>query len=300
MTSRYHLRNLLCLLMIVTFAAVGMCGPEVLAEEGNSYALEPYLEYEGLPETVRVGDTGTVSFRWPEIAGVQTEEAVSIYPASRRPQKVSDLLNVRFDDMPESETPVLDIRDDLSWEALSPGVFTFTQSYTFSEETLEKLKSAGVEDLVKPAVSAVHHVIVVGERCGVERFYNPYTGEHLYTMDDAEKAALSAAGWKDEDVAWTAPGLYESTAYICRLYNPYSDEHLYTTDPVEREVLSKNGWQDEGEKIPVDPNGTVPVYRLFNPNAKTNTHLFTTDLYEKEVLTKQGWEYEGIAWCGCE
>ena len=52
------------------------------------------------------------------------------------------------------------------------------------------------------------------------RLYNPYTGEHFYTADKAEKAKCISAGWRDEGIGWYAPLKSETPVY--RLYNKYA------------------------------------------------------------------------------
>ncbi len=55
---------------------------------------------------------------------------------------------------------------------------------------------------------------VVNCRRPVKRVYNPDSGEHFYTENNAEKDHLVSAGWQDEGIAWyasvdLAPGLEE-------------------------------------------------------------------------------------------
>ena len=80
----------------------------------------------------------------------------------------------------------------------------------------------------------------------VYRLYNPYAGEHHYTLSTVERDNLVSAGWNDEGIGW-----YSDTAYsvpLYRLYNPneYANNHHYTTSEVERDFLLNEGWDNEG------------------------------------------------------
>lgn len=77
------------------------------------------------------------------------------------------------------------------------------------------------------------------------RLYNPYTGEHHYTMSAVERDSLVAAGWKSEGVGWYSDDAQGVPLY--RGYNPYVTvgTHHYTTSKVEMENMVANGWRDE-------------------------------------------------------
>ncbi|MBF0579808.1 hypothetical protein IM774_08460 [Erysipelotrichaceae bacterium RD49] len=128
------------------------------------------------------------------------------------------------------------------------------------------------------------------------RLYNPNSGEHFYTADAKEKAALTGYGWKDEGTAWTAPKSSDIPVY--RLYNKAAGDHHYTTDCKETESLIKEGWSFEGVGWYSAENKAVPVYRQYNPNARTGSHNYTTSLAENNHLVSVGWHDEGIAWYG--
>ena len=128
------------------------------------------------------------------------------------------------------------------------------------------------------------------------RMYNPYSGEHLYTMDANERDQLVAIGWRYESLGWTAPASGEA---VYRLYNPYSGDHLYTMNASERDSLVKLGWRYEGIGFYSDDKTKyTAVYRLFNPYTTIGTHHFTTNKAEYDELQKVGWIGEGIAWYG--
>lgn len=132
----------------------------------------------------------------------------------------------------------------------------------------------------------------------MHRFYNRWTGEHLYTSDATECTALVDQGWTAEGVGWIAPTKSETPVY--RLYNPYVEggDHHYTTDEHEYEELQTLGWEGEGIGWYSDDTEGVALYRLYNPYAATGTHHYTTDAHERDVLVDEGWRDENIAWYG--
>jgi len=93
------------------------------------------------------------------------------------------------------------------------------------------------------------------------RFYNPNTGEHLYSTNYQEQQTLQSIGWKREGNAWLNPKSQVSA------YSDHTRAHHYT---------SKD------------------VYRLYNPNAKGGDHFYTTNAGERDSLIRAGWKYDGI------
>ena len=131
------------------------------------------------------------------------------------------------------------------------------------------------------------------------RYYNPNSGEHIYTSNQTEMTNLKNAGWKDEGKAWTAPKVSGTPVY--RFYNPNNGDHHFTKDPVERNILLKAGWNDEGIGWYSDNDQTLPLYRFYNPNATgPGSHHYTTDPIECGMLLAAGWNDEGVAWYGME
>ena len=169
------------------------------------------------------------------------------------------------------------------------------------------------------------------------RLYNPNSGEHFYTSNEAERNTLIGLGWNYEGIGWIAPNM--SNVPVYRLYNQYGGEHHYTTSSSERNALIAAGWNDEGigwyssegigwytdEGLPlvthagddytaavltmagwVDTgdgwfSGDVPktpLYRQYNPNAFANNHNYTTSLRENDDLVALGWRAEAIGWYG--
>lgn len=130
------------------------------------------------------------------------------------------------------------------------------------------------------------------------RLYNPFTGEHFYTVNKKERARLVKKGWHYEGPGWMAPS---SGDEVYRVYNRYSGDHHYTTSAKERNRLVKKGWTDEGVGWFSSPESDVsrePLFRQYNPNAKCGTHNYTLSKSENKKLVKQGWTSEGIGWYG--
>ncbi len=128
------------------------------------------------------------------------------------------------------------------------------------------------------------------------RLYNPNTGEHFYTANAGEKAALVKVGWHDEGNAWTAP--LNSDQNVYRLYNPNAGDHHYTTSQNERNALVKAGWKYEGVSWLSSESRRTPVFRQYNPNAKSGAHNYTTSTTEANYLISIGWRNEGTGWYG--
>ncbi|WP_368018397.1 hypothetical protein [Olsenella sp. AGMB03486] len=126
------------------------------------------------------------------------------------------------------------------------------------------------------------------------RLYNPWSGEHLFTLNKDEVDNLTGIGWKYEGIAWQSPAWSLDKVY--RLYNPYSGDHFYTRSLVEYERLGFIGWNKEGIAFCSASSVTgKPIYRLFNKWLTQGTHLFTTDYNEYAYLSSIGWNREGIA-----
>lgn len=134
------------------------------------------------------------------------------------------------------------------------------------------------------------------ETAAVYRLYNPWSGEHLFTLDAGERDSLASIGWSDEGVAWKAPKSGGKEVY--RLYNPYSGDHHYTQDKGEYDSLQAIGWRGEGVSFRSSDGVGKPVYRLYNPWLTQGTHLFTVNLDENASLGNLGWQQEGIAFWG--
>ena len=129
----------------------------------------------------------------------------------------------------------------------------------------------------------------------VLRLYNPYSGEHLYTMDEVEYAHLVSIGWNGEDLAFYARpkdgsmGGYE----VYRLYNRYSGRHHLTASVTERDALVRMGWTCEGVAFRYSDEDPT-IWRGYD--RRTDDHLWTTSRHELDVAVSNGWNDEGIAY----
>ena len=129
------------------------------------------------------------------------------------------------------------------------------------------------------------------------RLYNPNSGEHFYTGNEAEKRDLIIAGWKYEGVGWVAPA--HSSTPVYRLYNPNAGDHHYTLNMNEKNSLVRAGWRYEGIGwYSSDTNRKYPLYREYDPHTKTGAHNYTLNRNEHQNLVHAGWRAEGIAWYG--
>lgn len=81
----------------------------------------------------------------------------------------------------------------------------------------------------------------------VYRLYNPYVGDHHFTVSSQERDALVSAGWTDEGIGWYSSDDNRSFP-LQRQYNPYAHTgtHNYTLNPGEASYLISRGRRDEG------------------------------------------------------
>ena len=132
------------------------------------------------------------------------------------------------------------------------------------------------------------------------RLYDRTRGEHIYTYNALERAALLKSGWKEERSTIKVLPVAASTGMVVyRVYNPNNGgTHMYTKNPSEVTYLVQHGWQ-EGKPVfraaTAATAGAQPVYRLKNPNSRNGEHQFTTSAAEKAMLLANGWGDEGIA-----
>lgn len=124
------------------------------------------------------------------------------------------------------------------------------------------------------------------------RLYNPWTGEHLFSVNYGEVEKLCPLGWVFEGIAASVD--LTSGKPVYRLYNPWTGDHHYTTDLAEVVRNEKLGWKNEG--IAFCSKGKVGVVSLYNPFAKSFYHHYTTDPAEIERMVKDGWKEEGVKW----
>lgn len=131
----------------------------------------------------------------------------------------------------------------------------------------------------------------------VYRLFNPWSSEHLFTVDPQEKDNLVSLGWKLEESLGKAS--LDKGEAVYRLYNPWTGEHHFTMKKDEVDARVADGWKDEGVKFySVDKaaKGAVAVVSLFNPYATEFTHTYTTNDEEVAKCVADGWKNEGPKW----
>lgn len=130
------------------------------------------------------------------------------------------------------------------------------------------------------------------------RLYNPYTHEHLFTTDAAEKDNLVALGWNFEGI----PGkvyMHGEKGGVYRLYNPTTGEHHYTTKEDEVADCVKAGWKNEGVKffsVLDKDKETVGMVSMYNPYETKFYHHYTSNADEIAKMVKDGWRKEEVKW----
>lgn len=138
--------------------------------------------------------------------------------------------------------------------------------------------------------------VKAADEVSVFRAFNPTSGEHLYSKDQAEIDSLVlSASWNYEGVAWSGSA---EGVNVYRVFNPITGEHHFTKDENEVNVLSGRGWKNEGAVWVAPASSPYPVYRLFNSHAKraVAAHHYTSSENERATLIRQGWNDEGVAW----
>jgi len=130
----------------------------------------------------------------------------------------------------------------------------------------------------------------------VYRLYNHNTGEHFYTLSQAEKNNLQNVGWSYEGIGWQAA---KQGKPVYRVYNPQATggDHYYTLSKYEAQTLVNKGWRwDNGGKAAFYSGGKVNLYVAYNPHAQSGSHNYTTNSFEQNSLLKGGWKYGAVAW----
>lgn len=190
----------------------------------------------------------------------------------------------------------------------------FGKTDTATSEAQPELKDTNPEDRKNTEHTAPEATLI-----DVVRLYNPWTGEHLFSVDQKEVSDCEKAGWQNEGTFWKAyshvgdwqakfkeqTGATKKTgATVYRLYNPWTGEHLYTTSSEEYNKLKTTGWNGEGiafYSVNVKKDNTAQVaetdvvnpapqgvYRAFNKNVTVGTHNFA-GYEENATMLANGW-----------
>ncbi len=126
----------------------------------------------------------------------------------------------------------------------------------------------------------------------VYRLFDPKTGAHFYTADEAEYDSLIAGYFVDEGIGWRMP--VKSTVPIYRLFDAgRTGEHVFTGSKAEKEELEAGGWTYEGIAFYEGESKKRPVHRLINE--RNGMSHYTADEDEIKALIAAGWIDERIA-----
>jgi len=138
---------------------------------------------------------------------------------------------------------------------------------------------------------------------GMERFYAASTGDHFYTSNADEAAALKAAGsgYSYEGTGFQAMEAgQEGADAVFRFYSATTGDHFFTASTAERDMLmsANSGYQFEGtgfHAATADGEGLTEVYRFYS--ADTGDHFYTSDVGEKAAIEANipSYHYEGVA-----
>jgi len=192
-----------------------------------------------------------------------------------------------YEKMLDGCVSLMEIRTPLNmgYTAYLPGVFVLQDDMT-TQYSMLPLNQSKSSTLIRTL-----------EDKNIYRLYNPFSGDHLYSLDDGEISYLVECGWNNEGVSWKAPAI---GTCVYRFYNPASGEHHYTADESEMNWLTSTGWNCEGVGWCSTDGSGVPIYRLFNPNTNVGvqSHIYTPDEGERSWLLSLGWIDEGIGWYG--
>ena len=201
----------------------------------------------------------------------------------------ADWFNSLTDPNAGSKEKILTLAERLRDET---GSINLSDYLLLSDKGKTSLQSSGLkEENIGAHFSGNYEVFSNG--VGVNRLYNPNSGEHFFTTSLSEAKYLSYVGWNPEGCEWKAPN---TGLPVYRVYNPNAGDHHYTSDRAEVETLIKAGWNDEGVAFYYDKNAKSPLYRVYNPNAISGAHHFTANKDEYDDLVSVGWRGEGIAW----
>ena len=181
----------------------------------------------------------------------------------------------------------------VTWQSSNSAVAAVDKN---GKVTAKKTGSAKITVTTKDGKKTAVCTVKVYERIPVYRFYNRKTGDHMYTISEAECESLVKAGWKAEGIACHVPK--SSSKPVYRLYNKSNGDHMFTISIDERKAMIGAGWVYEGIGFYSDTDKTVPIYRLYNPNAKSGYHFFTGSKSERDGLIKLGWRDERIGFYG--
>eukprot|EP01017_Pseudomicrothorax_dubius_P011414 TRINITY_DN14265_c0_g1_i2.p1 TRINITY_DN14265_c0_g1~~TRINITY_DN14265_c0_g1_i2.p1 ORF type:complete len:378 (-),score=17.83 TRINITY_DN14265_c0_g1_i2:20-1105(-) len=123
----------------------------------------------------------------------------------------------------------------------------------------------------------------------VYRWYLPKNGDHFYTINPAENAAVH--GYVSEGIGFYTLKKQESGSVPIYRFYLSSGDHFYTSSAEEAKTITGTSEGNIGYTFTNKVEGSLPLYRYYNPNTKSEDHFYT--IYpEKENLA--GYRSEGI------
>lgn len=182
--------------------------------------------------------------------------------------------------------------NQVTWASSNPAVATVDADglVTFKASgsvTITATTTGGLS-----ASTTINATVLAAGQCPVFRVYNPNSGLHHYTINQAEREYLVSLGWNDEGTSFFVAQSQGTPVY--REYNPNDGTHNWTTSKGEHDYVVRAGWNNEGIGWYMPSGATVNVYRLYNPNS--GEHVYTTSKGEYDAVVKAGWRGEGVGW----
>ncbi len=164
---------------------------------------------------------------------------------------------------------------------------------------------AGIQALYGKAANYVAPALQdAGGLHAVFRFNETSKGQHFYTTDPAEKAAIVAGlpNFAYEGAQWATPSKGADTLAVFRFLDTTSGSHFYTSSTLERDttIATLKNYQFEGVAFQVyaqaGGEGTFQLDRFFNK--VSGEHHYAASAAEsagiKAGLAGAGWVYEGV------
>jgi hypothetical protein len=126
------------------------------------------------------------------------------------------------------------------------------------------------------------------------QYWNPYIGDHFYTININEIGACPTNGYTlERTVCNVFDGYQSGTTALYRYYNYQDGDHFYTTDWNEL-GYGANGWYFEKVECyvyPPDSESGIPLFQYWNGNGNVLDHFYTTD-WNELGYGAYGWYFE--------
>lgn len=141
----------------------------------------------------------------------------------------------------------------------------------------------------------------------VFHFYDPSTGQHLYTASTAERDALktSPSAYAYQGVGWAAPTGSAGTTDVFHFTNAATGDHFYTASAAERDGLigSGSGYRYEGVAFEAYTDPSAAGWAAMNierfVNTESGRHYYASSAAEITYIEQghagTGWIDEGHA-----